>query len=39
MLIVRHVMLRNVVTTDTETSIKAVIKTLYKKHIGLVNNN
>jgi CBS domain-containing protein len=34
MLMVRHVMLRNVVTTDPKTSIKAAIETLYKKHIG-----
>jgi CBS domain-containing protein len=34
MLMVRHVMLRNVVTTDPKTSIKAAIKTLDKKHIG-----
>ena len=34
MLMVRHVMLRNVVTTDPKTPIKAAIKTLHKKHIG-----
>jgi CBS domain-containing protein len=34
MLMVRHVMLRNVVTTDPKTSIKAAIETLHKKHIG-----
>ena len=34
MLMVRHVMLRNVVTTDPETSIRAAIETLHKKHIG-----
>ena len=34
MLMVRHVMLRNVVTTDPKTSIRAAIKTLHKKHIG-----
>jgi CBS domain-containing protein len=38
---VRHVMLRNVVTTDPKTSIKAAIETLYKKHIGslLITDN
>ena len=41
MLMVRHVMLRNVVTTDPKTSIKAAIETLYKKHIGslLITDN
>lgn len=34
MLMVRHVMLRNVVTTNPETSIKAAIETLHDKHIG-----
>jgi len=34
MLMVRHVMLRTVVTTDPETSIRAAIETLHKKHIG-----
>ena len=34
MLMVRHVMLRNVVTTDPKTSIRAVIETLHEKHIG-----
>jgi CBS domain-containing protein len=34
MLMVRHVMLRNVVTTDPKTSIRAAIETLHKKHIG-----
>ena len=34
MLMVRHVMLRNVVTTDPKTSIRAVIETLNEKHIG-----
>jgi CBS domain-containing protein len=34
MLMVRHVMLRNVVTTNPKTSIKAAIKTLYDKHVG-----
>jgi CBS domain-containing protein len=34
MLMVRHVMLRNVVTTDPKTSIKAAIETLHEKHIG-----
>lgn len=34
MLMVRHVMLRNVVTTGPKTSIKAALETLYKKHIG-----
>jgi CBS domain-containing protein len=33
-LMVRHVMLRNVVTTDSKTSVRAAIETLYKKHIG-----
>ena len=41
MLMVRHVMLRNVVTTDPKTPIKAAIETLYKKHIGslLITDN
>ena len=41
MLMVIHVMLRNVVTTDPKTSIKAAIETLYKKHIGslLITDN
>ena len=41
MLMVRHVMLRNFVTTDPKTSIKAAIETLYKKHIGslLITDN
>ena len=34
MLMVRHVMLRNVVTTDPETSIKKAIEMLNAKHIG-----
>lgn len=34
MLMVRHVMLRNVVTTNPKTSIKAAIETLHDKHIG-----
>ena len=34
MLMVRHVMLRNIVTTDSKTSIRAAIKTLNEKHIG-----
>jgi CBS domain-containing protein len=34
MLMVRHVMLRNVVTTDPKTSIRAAIETLNEKHIG-----
>lgn len=34
MLMVSHVMLRNVVTIEPETSIRAAIGTLYKKHIG-----
>ncbi len=34
MLMVRHVMLRNVVTADTQTSIRAAVKTLHEKHIG-----
>jgi CBS domain-containing protein len=34
MLMVRHVMLRNVVTTDPKTSIRAAIETLHEKHIG-----
>ncbi len=34
MLMVRHVMLRNVVTTDPKTSIRAVIETLNEKHVG-----
>jgi CBS domain-containing protein len=41
MLMVIHVMLRNVVTTAPKTSIKAAIETLYKKHIGslLITDN
>jgi CBS domain-containing protein len=34
MLMVRHVMLRNVVTADSQTPIRAVIETLNEKHIG-----
>jgi CBS domain-containing protein len=34
MLMVRHVMLRNVVTINPKTSIKAAIETLHDKHIG-----
>lgn len=34
MLMVRHVMLRNVVTTNPETSIRAAIETLNEKHVG-----
>jgi CBS domain-containing protein len=34
MLMVRHVMLRNVVTTDPKISIKAAIEMLNEKHIG-----
>ena len=34
MLMVKHVMLRNVVTTNPKTSIKAAIETLHDKHIG-----
>lgn len=34
MLMVRHVMIRNVVTTNPKTSIKAAIETLHDKHIG-----
>jgi CBS domain-containing protein len=34
MLMVRHVMLRNVVTTDPETSVRAAIDMLNEKHIG-----
>jgi len=34
MLMVRHVMLRNVVTTDPKTSLRAAIEILNEKHIG-----
>jgi CBS domain-containing protein len=34
LLMVKHVMLRKVVTTDPETSTRAAIKTLHKKHVG-----
>jgi len=34
MLMVRHVMLRDVITTKPKTSMKAAIKMLHKKHIG-----
>ena len=34
MLMVRHVMLRNIVTTDSNISIRASIKMLNEKHIG-----
>jgi len=34
MLMVRHVMIKNVVTTNPKTSIKAAIETLHDKHIG-----
>jgi CBS domain-containing protein len=34
MLMVRHAMLRNIVTADPKTSIKIAIKMLYEKHIG-----
>jgi CBS domain-containing protein len=34
MLMVRHVMLRNVITIDPKTSLKVAIKTLHRKHIG-----
>jgi len=34
MLMVRHVMLKDVITTKPKTSIKAAIKTLHKKHVG-----
>lgn len=34
MLMVRHVMLRNIVTANPETSIRAAIQTLNEKHIG-----
>jgi CBS domain-containing protein len=33
-LMVKHVMLRTVVTTDPKTSLRAAIETLHKKHIG-----
>ncbi len=36
MLMVRHVMLRDVITTKPKTSLKAAIKTLHKKHIGSI---
>jgi len=36
MLMVRHVMLRDVITIDPKTPLKAAIKTLHKKHIGSV---
>ena len=34
MLMVRHVMLRNFVTTDPKTSLRAAIEILNEKHIG-----
>jgi CBS domain-containing protein len=41
MLMVRHVMLRNFVTTDPKTSIRAAIDMLNEKHIGslLITSN
>ena len=37
MLMVRHVMLRNVVTADPQTSIRAAVKTLHEKfHNGFL---
>jgi CBS domain-containing protein len=34
MLMVRHVMLRDVITAKPKTSLKAAIKTFHKKHTG-----
>ncbi len=34
MLMVKHVMLRDVITAKPKTSLKVAIKTLHKKHIG-----
>ena len=42
MLMVKHVMLRDVITEKPKTSMKVAIKTLHKKHIGslvITDNN